>query len=94
MSRSNAATTTVSTKGQIVLPSAIRERLGWSAGDKLIVEETPGGVTLRRASPFPPTRLDDVFGMLPRPPRGLSIEEMDAAIGEEVSRRFRGDASD
>ena len=40
--------TTVSTKGQIVLPKAIRDELGWTAGTRLIVEKRPAGGLFRR----------------------------------------------
>jgi AbrB family looped-hinge helix DNA binding protein len=36
-------TTTVSTKGQVILPKAIRERLRWRAGTELVVEDTAEG---------------------------------------------------
>ncbi len=39
-------TTTVSTKGQVILPKAIREQKHWAAGTELIVEETDEGVLL------------------------------------------------
>lgn len=79
--------TTVSTKGQVILPKAIRVKKRWGAGTRLIVEETPQGVLLRD-SPFgPPTRLEDVFGMLKYAGKPKTIEEMDAAIVAEVKRR-------
>jgi AbrB family looped-hinge helix DNA binding protein len=34
-------TTTVSTKGQVIPPKAIREQWHWPAGTELVVEETP-----------------------------------------------------
>ena len=37
-------TTTVSIKGQIILPKAIRQRRNWAPGTRLVVEETPNGV--------------------------------------------------
>ena len=79
--------TTVSTKGQVILPKAIRIRRRWEAGTKLIVEDTPQGVLLKPAPLFKPTRPEDVFGMLKYkgPPR--TIEEMDASIVAEVKRR-------
>lgn len=79
--------TTVSTKGQVILPKAIRTRRRWEAGTKLIVEDTPQGVLLKPAPLFKPTRPEDVFGMLKYkgPPR--TIEEMDASIVAEVKRR-------
>ena len=40
-------TTTVSTKGQVILPSAIRQRREWAAGTRLVVEETAEGVLLK-----------------------------------------------
>ena len=79
--------TTVSTKGQVILPKAIRLKRKWGAGTKLIVEDTPQGVLLKAAPLFKPTRLEDVFGCAnyKGPPR--TIEEMDASIVAEVKRR-------
>lgn len=81
-------TTTVSTKGQVILPKAIRERRGWKAGTRLVVEETPEGLLLKEKPLFAPTRPEDVRGMLHRPGmRAFTVEEMDQAITEEVRRR-------
>ena len=41
-------TTTVSTKGQVVLPKAIREEHRWRAGTRLTIESTPGHGTIMR----------------------------------------------
>ena len=57
-------TTTVSTKGQIILPKAIRQTLGWRAGTRLVVETRPEGVLLKPESVFAETRSEDVFGCL------------------------------
>ena len=80
-------TTTVSTKGQVILPKAIRERRNWAPGTRLVVEDTTDGVLLKAAPVFAPTRPEDVAGMLAyrRPPKTLA--EMDAAITAEVTRR-------
>jgi AbrB family looped-hinge helix DNA binding protein len=43
-------TTTVSTKGQVILPKAIRELRGWGPGTKLLVQYTPEGVLLSEAA--------------------------------------------
>ena len=87
MATPERATTTVSTKGQVILPKAIRERRQWRAGTRLLVEETPDGVLLKPAPLFPPTRPDDVFGMLKYSGPPKTIEEMDAAIDAEIKRR-------
>jgi AbrB family looped-hinge helix DNA binding protein len=80
-------TTTVSTKGQIILPKAIRERRNWVPGTRLVVEDAPDGVLLKAPRVFAPTRPEDVAGMLGYRGRPKTIEEMDAAITAEVKRR-------
>ena len=87
MATPEKTTTTVSTKGQVILPHAIRRKRHWNAGTKLIVEDTPEGVLLKAAPLFPPTRLEDVYGCLKYDGPAKTIEEMDAAIQEEVKRR-------
>jgi AbrB family looped-hinge helix DNA binding protein len=83
-------TTVLSTKGQVVLPRAIRDRRNWKAGARLTVEDTPEGVLLKPAPLFEPSTLEDVFGALKSPfNRPLSIEEMDAAVMAEARRRAR-----
>jgi AbrB family looped-hinge helix DNA binding protein len=80
-------TTTVSTKGQVILPKAIRERRKWTPGTRLLVEERPDGVLLKAAPVFVPTRHKDVAGMLAYRGPPKTIEEMDAGIEAEVKRR-------
>lgn len=87
MATPEKTTTTVSTKGQVILPQAIRRKRNWNAGTKLIVEDTPDGVLLKAAPLFAPTRPEDVFGCLKYDGPAKTIEEMDAAIDEEVKRR-------
>lgn len=79
--------TKLSAKGQVALPKEIRQRLNWKSGEALVVEETPDGVLLKRASPFASTRLEDVAGCLGRGGRALTIEEMDEAVAAEIRRR-------
>lgn len=87
MTSENEPTTTVSSKGQVILPAAIRRRRHWPAGTRLVVEETSEGVLLRPERVFPETRSEEVFGILSRPGPVRTVEEMDAAIEEEVRRR-------
>lgn len=42
-------TSTISSKGQITLPSALRKRLGWKAGTKLEFNEIDEGIVARPA---------------------------------------------
>ena len=90
--KNTTAKTMVSTKGQVILPKAIREKLKWKPGTELNVQETSNGVLLTPARYFAPTKLEDVAGMLRHKVRidhPLSIEEMDAAIVADARRRAR-----
>ncbi len=80
-------TTTVSTKGQVILPKAIRQRRHWEPGTRLVVEDTPDGVLLKAAPVFASTRPEDVAGMLAYRGPPKTLEEMDAAITTEITRR-------
>ena len=82
-------TTTVSTKGQVILPKAIRQQRHWDAGTRLVVENREDGVLLKAVPLFAETELDAVFGSLAYQGRAKSIAEMDAAIAEEARRRAR-----
>ena len=84
--------TRVSTKGQVIVPKAIRERRHWDAGVELTVEDTPDGVVLKSAPLFAPTRIEDVYGCLRRPGQTpMSLEDMDAAVEAEARRRYARD---
>ena len=80
-------TTTVSTKGQVILPKAVRDARKWPPGTKLVVEERADGVLLRavKEKPFPPTTIEEVFGSLKYDGPPMTIEEMDDAIAESVA---------
>jgi AbrB family looped-hinge helix DNA binding protein len=79
--------TRVSTKGQVILPKAIRDRRKWGAGTELAVEETENGVLLKEKALFAPTEPGAAFGMLKYKGKPKTLKEMDAAIAAEVRRR-------
>lgn len=81
-------TTTVSTKGQVILPKVIRDQRRWPAGTSLVVRDTPEGVLLTREPLFPPTRLEDVVGMLKYDGPPVTIEEMEEAVSEHFRSRY------
>lgn len=87
----NRVTTTMSTKGQVILPKAVRQRLDWETGARLLVEETEDGVILRRAPLFAETVLAEVFGLLKTPGSARTLDEMDAAVAAEARRRHARD---
>ncbi|WP_066821533.1 AbrB/MazE/SpoVT family DNA-binding domain-containing protein [Sphingomonas mali] len=82
-------TTIVSTKGQVILPKAIREQRHWASGTRLTVEDTAEGVLLKAAPMFAETNVDAMFGSLGFEGKPKSIDEMDAAVAAEAKRRAR-----
>lgn len=82
-------TTVILTKGQVIIPKAIRDQRHWAAGTRLTVEDTPDGVLLKAMPAFPETSIDAVLGSLRHSGPALSIEDMDAAIAREAERRAR-----
>ncbi len=91
MARAEKLTTTVSTKGQVILPSAIRQRREWGAGTRLTVEETAEGVLLKPAPAFAETRSAAVFGSLPHKGKPKTLDEMEAGVLAEAKRRHARD---
>jgi AbrB family looped-hinge helix DNA binding protein len=89
MAKAVVVRTRVSTKGQVILPKAIRDRRQWTPGTELMIEERPEGVLLKPSPRVAPTRVEDVFGRLGPVDRALTIEEMDAAVMAEALRRHR-----
>lgn len=87
MAGSSVMTTTLSTKGQVILPADIRRRLRWQPGTRLSVEETPDGILLRPAPLFPPTTPEQVFGCLRYRGAPKTLEDMQAGVAAEAQRR-------
>lgn len=81
-------TTTLSTKGQVILPKPIRQRRGWREGTRLVVEDTAAGVLLKPAPVFAPTRPHEVFGSLKWKGPPKSLEDMEKGIAAEARRRY------
>ena len=71
--------TTVSSKGQVVLPAAARQRLRLSQGERLAVELRDGGVFLR------PIGAARAFRMVVHPGSGLPVMKPVARGGRKVT---------
>ena len=73
---------TITTKGQVTIPKAVRDSLKLDAGDRIEFIITAGGEA--RIRPIS-KKVDDLFGKLCKPGReAVSVEEMDAAIAEKI----------
>ena len=78
---------TVSDKGQVTIPSALRERLGIKPGSRLAFTVDADGRLKVSVLAQGSTGL---AGLLTRPPeRALSLAEMDAAVTHQVRDRAR-----
>ncbi len=79
--------TRLSSKGQIILPKAIRDSQAWEPGMEFIVEPADDGVLLRPASRFPRAEMNEVAGCLPARRRKATAGQMKKAIAKEARRR-------
>lgn len=83
------STLLVSSKGQIVLPAALRRRLGMGAGARLEILEEPDGLKLRVVRPVETANVAGMAGMVKAPARGIPrrLEDFDPATLLAPSRR-------
>ena len=94
--------TTVSSKGQVVIPKAMRERLGLKPGDVLDVEEADGALVLRLRRETlaeqklrlfgPPVPLEEIAGRLrhlAKPGPVPTMREMRQQAQADFARRWR-----
>ena len=88
--------TKLSDEGQVVVPKATRERLGWHSGLDLEVIETMDAVTLRPRRARQELTIDDAIRRLRAiythsgPP--ASLDDMAAAVQDAVDDRWHNRA--
>ena len=75
---------TLSSKGQATIPKAVRERLQIKPGDRFKFFFHPDGVMI-----LPKVPTSRLKGMIPKPAQPLSLEDMNRAIEEGATERFR-----
>jgi AbrB family looped-hinge helix DNA binding protein len=75
---------TVSSKGQVTIPKAIRTRLHLKVGDRLrFVVEADGSVRLAAAT----RDVSTLREILPRPKRRATVGDMQSAIRRRAAKR-------
>jgi AbrB family looped-hinge helix DNA binding protein len=83
--------TKLSSKGQIVVPKDIRDRLGWTAGDTLTVDEIDGEVRIATASAkkgfFKKRPLDEVIGCAGYKGPPIPVERMNDGIAVMFAKK-------
>jgi len=77
-------TTTLSSKGQVIIPKTLRAALRWAPGTQLEVHDTPEGVLLRPAVLATKAALPEGLAAIRRRVAyagpTVSLEDMDAAV--------------
>ena len=74
----------LSSKGQATIPKTVRERLQIKPGDRFKFFFHPDGVIILPR--IPTARLK---GILPKPAKPVTLEEMDRAVEAGATQRFR-----
>jgi len=81
-------TVTLSSKGQLVIPKAVREHAQLAPGSQLSVRYVDGEIRLRLLEPAQSASLDEVAGCLARPERErLSDASTEAFIRAKLKVR-------
>lgn len=90
-------TTLLSSKGQVIIPKMLRAARHWSAGTRLEVHDTPEGILLRHIAPAHKTALKSGLQAIRQRVAytgpALSLADMDAAIFQEASKKYRKSSS-
>ena len=83
------ATTKMSSKGQVVIPEAIRTELGLSPGDQFIIVAEGDVVILKTINPPPMKQFDKIVKRARQQAKsaGMSEQDVEQATGE--SRKAR-----
>jgi antitoxin PrlF len=75
---------TISSKGQVTIPKAIRTRMHLKVGDRLrFVVEADGSVRLAAAT----RDVSTLREILPRPKRRATVDDMQSAIRKRAAKR-------
>lgn len=77
-------TTRLSSKGQVIIPQAIREANRWSTGIESDVKDTDDGILLTTRSPFKKTKLENVAGCIEYRGCKKTLKDMQEGIAKGV----------
>jgi antitoxin PrlF len=72
---------TISSKGQLVVPASVRERMGVGAGSRIEFVETPEGWLLRPVS----SNIESLRGVLRKPATKVSLDDMARVVRERAN---------
>ena len=85
-------TTTLSTKGQVVIPKVIRDAMAWPDGMTLAIEPHAQGVLLSAAKHyFAPSDPDTILGCMNYKGPALSLDEIDKKLAIAFAEKWKKD---
>ncbi len=79
--------TTLSSKGQIVIPQQIRKSHGWRAGVSFLIVDDDGVLILKPLTSKKTTTLEDVIGSACYEGPKKSLSDMEAGILKEAQKQ-------
>jgi AbrB family looped-hinge helix DNA binding protein len=81
-------TTRLSSKGQVIIPKALRDAHHWENGQELIAISVGEGILLKSNNAFQATTLDQVAGCLTNSGTPKSLEDLEDAIRQGVMEQW------
>lgn len=83
-------TTKLSSKGQVIIPKAVRSAHRWESGLELQVIDTDDGVLLKPKAPFAAAALTDIAGMLKARIKPMTDAQIMQALQQDIRGKWRG----
>lgn len=80
-------TVKLSSKGQFILPKAIRDRHHWEAGTEFVIIDRGTELVIKPTRVFAPTDLESPDAPSVYKGKPLSLEEMERAVMIEAGKR-------
>ncbi len=80
--------TRLSSKGQVIIPKALRVAHHWEAGQELIAVDVGDGILLKPKKPFEATTLAEVAGCLRYEGQPKSLEDMNGALRQGILEQW------
>lgn len=82
-------TTRLSSKGQVVIPKAIRDGHHWQAGTEFVVEECADGILLKPGERFARTSVEAGIGCAGYKGPSKTLEEIEQGLAAAVRGTWR-----
>ena len=80
--------THLSSKGQVVIPRAIREEHHWGSGMELMIEDHQDGIKLKPRKPFKTVAVDDLVGCTGYKGKRKTLAAMKQGIVEGIGLKY------